>query len=77
MVGCRFTVVLSVKWKGVIDQKWNSKRPLVFAHVFLKRNLSACKSRDIQARIDRQIELWERGIHTGLVGDALSEGRVR
>ena len=61
----------------MLDRKYNYKRPLVFAHVALTSNLSARKARDTKARIDRHLDLWERGIHTGLLGDALSEGKAR
>ena len=75
-VGHRFTVVLAADWRGVINCKWNSERPLVFSHVVLKRTLGASKAREIRTRIDRRLDLWERGIQAGLVGDALVEGRV-
>ena len=76
-VGCRFTAVLAVEWRGVFNRKWNSKQPLVFYHMFLTRTLCAIKAREIRSRIDRKLELWERGIDTGLVGGALSEVRPR
>ena len=66
--GCRFTAVLAAEWRGVLDQKWNSKIPLVFSHVFLTNTLGAHKAKEIQARINRRLDLWERGIHAGLVG---------
>ena len=43
----------------------------------MTRTLSSCKSKEIRSRIDRQLDLWERGIHAGMVGDALAEGRAR
>ena len=58
----------------MLNRKWNFKRPLVFAHVVLTETLGTCKAREIQVRIDRQLDLWERGIHSGLVGGALAEG---
>ena len=68
---------LFVEWLGVLGRKWNSERPLVFAHVFLTKTLGARKAGEIRARIDLQLDLWERGIHVGLVWDALAEGRAR
>ena len=61
----------------MLDQKWNSERPLVFAHVVLKSTISTRKVRVIQARINCLLVIWERGIHAGLVGDALAEVRSR
>ena len=63
--------------QGVLDRNWNSERPLVFAHRVLTRTLSAHKTRDIRSRINQGLDLWERGIHAGLVVGALSEGRDR
>ena len=75
-VGRRFTEVLDAEWLGVLDRKWNYKRPLVFAHEVLTKTLGARKAREIQARIDRQLDLWEREIHADLVGDVLAEVRA-
>ena len=59
----------------MLNRKWNSERALVFSHVVLTSTLGAQKVRWIRARIDRCLDLWERGIHAGLVGGALAEGR--
>ena len=75
-VGRRFTAVLAEEWRGVLDWKFNSEIILVFAHVVFTRTLGAHKDREIQAKIDRRLDLWERGIHAGLVGDALAGGRA-
>ena len=32
------------------------------------------RAREIRARITRRMDLWERGQHAGLVGDAEAEG---
>ena len=56
----------------MLDRKWNSEIPLVFAHVVLTKILGAHKAREIRARINRRIDLWERGIHADLVGDTLA-----
>ena len=61
----------------MINQRWNSDRLLVFIHVVLTKTLCTRKARNIRARIDRRLDLWKRGIHAGLVGDALAEGRAQ
>ena len=61
----------------MLDWRWNSESLLGFTHVVLTRTLSTQKARDIGARIDLRLDLWERGIHSGLVGEALAEGRTR
>ena len=73
-IGCRFTEILAVEWQGVLSWSWNSERPLVFTHVAFTKTLGVCRSRKIEARITRRMELWERGQHAGLVGDAEAEG---
>ena len=35
------------------------------------------RSQEIQAKLTRRMDLWERGLHTGLVGDAKAEGASR
>ena len=41
----------------------------------LTKTLVTRKAREIQARINRQLDLWKRGIHIGLVEYVLMEGR--
>ena len=62
---------------GVLNRTWNSERPLVFAHVVLTKTLGVCRAREIQASIMRRMDLWERGLHAGLVGDAEAEETAR
>ena len=61
----------------MLKRKWNSERPPVFAHLVLSKILGACKARENLARIDCLLDLWERGIHTGLAGHTLAEVRDR
>ena len=56
---------------------WNSKRPLTLAHVILTKTLGVRSANDIRDRITKRMDLWERGIHAGLVGDAEVEGSAR
>ena len=44
-VGRRFTAILNVEWQGVLDRSWNSKGPLVFAHIVLTKTLGVRRSR--------------------------------
>ena len=76
-VGCRFTEILSVEWKGVTDQSWKSKGTLVFAHVVLTKTLGVRRAQEIRAQITRKMDRWEWGLHVGLVGDAHAEGAAR
>ena len=76
-VGRRFTAILAVEWRGGFSQSWNFERPLVFAHVILTKTLGVYRARGIRAQIIRCMDLWERGQHVGLVGDAAAEGAAR
>ena len=76
-VGRRSTAILAAEWRGVLSRSWNSKRPLVFAHVVLTKTLGVHWAREIQARITRRMDLWKRGQHAGLVGDDEAEGDAR
>ena len=62
---------------GVLVRSWNPKRPLFFAHFVLMQSLGLCRAKVIRAQITIRIDLWERGLHTGLVGDAEAEGASR
>ena len=59
---------------GFISRSWNSKRPLVVTDVVLTKTLGFRRAREIRARITRQMDLWERGQHAEVVGDAKAEG---
>ena len=61
----------------VLSRSWNSERPFVFEYVVLTKTLGVRKEKYIRARITRQMDLWERGLHAGLLWDAEVEGAVR
>ena len=73
-MGHRLTVILAAEYQGVLGRSWNSERPLVFSHVFLTKTLGVLRAKEIRAQITRHIDLWNRGIHAGLVGGAEAEG---
>ena len=73
----RFTAISDVEWQGLIELSWKYERPLVFAHVVLTKMLGVRRAREIWERITRRMDLWERGINAGLVGDAEAEGASR
>ena len=55
-------------------RKWKIDIPLVFAPMVLTRTLSACKAREIRARIYHRLDIWERVIQAGLVGGGVGVG---
>ena len=76
-VGRRFTAILAAEWRGVIGSSCNSEIPLVFSHVVLTNRLDFRRAKEIRDRITSWMDLWERGLHAGLVGEAEVEGSTR
>ena len=70
VVGRCFTAILTAEWWWVLIRSWNSKRTLLFSDIVITKTLGVRSAREIQTRITRQMDLWERGIHSGLVEDA-------
>ena len=68
-VGHRVTAILAAEWQRVLGQSFNSKRPLVFSHI-LTKILGVYRANKIWDHITRRMELWERGVHSGIVDDA-------
>ena len=62
--------ILAAEFQGVLQRTWNSKRPLVFAHVFPTKTIGVRRVREIRSRIIKQMDLCEKGLHAGLIGDA-------
>ena len=56
---------------------WNSNTFIVFSHVVLTKTLGVRRAKEILAQITRQMDLWERGLHSGLVWYANAEGSTR
>ena len=76
-VGRRFTKTLAAEWQDIIDTSWNSERPLLFTHDIFTKMLGICMAREIRAQIIKRIDLWDRGLHAGLVEDSEEEGTSR
>ena len=72
-LGRQFIIILTAEWQGVLNISCTSNRPLIFTHVILTKKLGVCRSREIRARVKSRMELWERGLHAGLVGDREEE----
>ena len=73
----QFTSILDSEWQGVLGRTWNSKRPLIFDHVVLTNSFGVRGTRKIRAWITRRIDLCDRGLQLGLVGDVRSEEAAR
>ena len=68
---------MAAEWWGVLDRSWNSEISLVSAYVVLTKTLGVRRDQEILARLTQRMDLWERGLHAGLVGDAEAEGAAR
>ena len=64
------------KWGTDLLQSWLQSGEGCLIRSGTPRDLCAHKTREIWARIDRQLDLLEREIHAVLVGDLLVEGRA-
>ena len=69
--------VLTAEWWGVLERIWNSGIPLFFAYIVLTKVLVVHRDREIRARIYQWMDLYKKGVHSGLVGDAEAEGAER
>ena len=76
-VGRRLTEILAAEWQSVLNRSCKSGITLVFAHVILTKMLGVRMAREIRERFKRSMDLWEIGIHTGLVGNVERYGSVR
>ena len=77
VAGRQFKAVLAEELQGVLGRSWNSDRLLIFSHFVLTKALGVRMAKEIRARITSWMDLWERGLHAGLVGDAEAEGADR
>ena len=58
---------LSVELDGIRDQKWNSKRMIIFQSVILQHAQAINNAKHICARIQFQIDCWNRGVFGKIV----------
>lgn len=72
-VGRRFVAALTTEFQGVLDHKWNSERPIVFAAVILQTTPGVRKAVDIRRRLGNRMDLWEQGHFVSLVDDTEAE----
>ena len=56
---------------------WNSNRPLVFEYTVLTKMLGIHYEWEIWERINQHMELWDKGLHKGLMRNLESEGASR
>ena len=73
----RFMATLEAELRGFINRSWNYKRTLLFANVVLTNTLGIYQARDIRATLTQRIDLWERGLHAGLVRNVEMEWLTR
>ena len=62
-------MMLSHEFRGVLERKWNSEHPLIFAAVILQRSFSVKGNKDIKTRIQHRLNLWEDKKFEALVSD--------
>ena len=72
-IGKRYLKCLTLLWQGVRERKWNSERPLMFAKLILQTTRNVKKSKDVRARLELRMDLWERGQQRDLLNDVIAE----
>ena len=68
---------MAAEWRGILGRSWNCERPLVFTHVVRTKKLGVCRPQETRAWIIWRMDLWERGLHAGLVGNVKAEGTAQ
>ena len=76
-LGRRFMAIMAAEWWEVLGRSWNCERPLVFAHVVPTKTLGVRRAKEIWEPITRWVDVWDRGLYAGLVGDVEAEGASR
>ena len=76
-VGRGFLRRLTMEFRGVRQRTWNSERPLVFAAVILQEAHGIKRTKDIRAKMEARMGLWDRGEYRALVEDLEAETRLR
>ena len=62
--------------RGVIDRRWNSELPLVFAATILRRNAGTIKAAQIKKRVEQRLDLWEEGRIESLICQIETAARI-
>ena len=76
-VGRRFVKTLAKEFRGVRDRKWNSERPLVYAKAILQTTPGVKRAKDIRARLEKRMDLWDEHKFRTLVNDVEEEVKGR
>ncbi|KAL7502373.1 hypothetical protein ACHAXN_001332 [Cyclotella atomus] len=74
-VGKRLITQLANEWAGVREQKWNSKRPIVFCAVVLNRKTDIISASSIRNMIESRLDMWDAGCYNELVEEVCIRGK--
>jgi hypothetical protein len=77
--GKRFISMLASEFQGVVERKWNSERPIVFAADILQKQAGVSRAKDIRARLMSRMDIWDQGrrYKALLVDDTIVQMRMR
>jgi hypothetical protein len=65
----RVISTMAREFMGICEQKWNSKRVLIFTVCVLQKSPGVIRARDIKCRVERRLSLWTGGSYDALVQD--------
>ena len=72
-----FVKILTEELRGDREQRWNSKRPMVFIGTVLAKTPGFKNSKDIRARLLSRMEHWTDGHIGALIEDTCGAGKSR
>ena len=76
-IGKLFIRKLTEIIRGVRERKWNSERIIVFPAVILYKAANITAAKDIRARIETRMRLWDEERYSALLEDMEMEVRLR
>ena len=76
-IGKLFIRKLTEIIRGVRERQWNSERIIVFPAVILYKAAGITAAKDIRARIESRIKLWDEGRYSALIEDMEVEAALR
>ena len=76
-LGKQFIRKLAELFRGVRERKWNSEMIIVFPAVILYKADGVTAARDIRAKIESRLTLWNEGRYSALINDMEVEASMR
>ena len=76
-IGKLFIRNIAAIFRGIRNREWNSERLIVYPAVILYKAAGITASKDIRAKIESRMKLWNEGRFNALLEDVEVEARLR